>query len=118
MQGRLPSGKEYALKLKLENEISTANGTDIALVTCYCTDENGIEIPDATPMVDFTANDFGRIVGTGSDVCDHNPVTFTERKMRAGRISVAVMVGEKAGDLKLYAQARGLESAVLTIKLS
>ena len=115
---RITSGREYALKLKLENEISIANGMDIALVTCYCIDESGIEVPDATPTVDFTVNDFGRIVGTGSDVCDHNPVIFTERKMRAGRISVAVMVGEKAGNLKLYAQARGLEAAVLTIKLS
>ena len=105
------------LVLELENEIEKANGRDIALVSCYCVDSNGLEVPNATPYVSFTTNRLGKIVGTGSDVCDHHPVTDTDRKMRAGRASVAVMVGKNAGTLKLYAEADGLKSAVLNIEL-
>ena len=59
----------------------------------------------------------GAVVGTGSDICDHNPVTDTDRRMRAGRISVAVRVGTVKGDLKVYAEADGLRAAVLHIDL-
>ena len=37
--------------------------------------------------------------------------------MRAGRIGVAVKLGEIAGELKIYAQADGLESAILKIDI-
>ena len=65
----------------------------------------------------FTTNSLGTVVGTGSDICDHNPVTDTDRRMRAGRISVAVQVGKTTGDLKVYAEADGLQSAMLLIEL-
>ena len=115
---RVTSGKATALRLQLENPVSAANGRDIALVTCFCVDENAIEVPDAAPFVRFTTNTLGQIVGTGSDVCDPIPVSATDRQMRAGRISVAVRVGENAGDLKLYAESDGLTRAVLTIPLT
>ena len=65
----------------------------------------------------FTANALGTIVGTGSDVCDHVPVPMPERQMRAGRIAIAVRVGETAGALKLYAESDGLNRAVCTVEL-
>ena len=105
------------LALKLENEIEKANGRDVALVTCTCVDEDGLEVPDANPFVRFTPNRLGRIVGTGSDVSDHVPVTCPDRKMRAGRIAVAVAIGEVAGTFTLRAEADGLTPAVLKITL-
>lgn len=113
---RKTSGKPYALKLKQENTVSP-NGRDILLVTCYCVDENGIEVPDASPLVRFNSNQSGSIVATGSSVSDHAPVTDTDRLMYAGKISVAVKVGSSAGTLKVYAQSNGLLSAVLSVEL-
>ena len=106
-----------ALSLELENEIEEANGRDIALFTCTCVDEDGREVPDAAAFVRFVSNKRGRIVGTGSDVSDHRPVTDPERRMRAGRISVAVLVGKTAGALTLRAEADGLIPAFLKIDL-
>ena len=114
---RITTGKAQALVLKQENDNVEANGQDIVLLSCYCVDENGLEVPTATPYVSFTTNSLGTVVGTGSDICDHNPVTDTDRRMRAGRISVAVQVGKTTGDLKVYAEADGLQSAMLLIEL-
>ena len=111
------TGKAVKLNLKLDNKIEVANGKDIAVVTCYCTDSEGREVPDASPFVDFNSNSLGAVIGTGSDNTDHNPVYETSRKMYAGRITVAVKVGNEAGELKVYAKAENLDSAVITIPL-
>lgn len=81
-------------------------------------DEDGREVPDAAPFVSFNANKLGKVIGTGADITDHVPPHVTDRKMRAGRISVAVRVGNTAGELKVYASSDGLKGAVLTVSLS
>ncbi|MEE0969087.1 MAG: glycoside hydrolase family 2 TIM barrel-domain containing protein [Clostridia bacterium] len=114
---KVTSGKPVNLMLHLDNRVDTANGKDIAVVSCICTDENGLEVPDAVCNVSFYTNKLGRVVGTGSDIADHTPVTSPDRRMRAGRAACAVLVGETAGDLKVYASAPGMRDAVLTVKL-
>ncbi len=111
------TGKPEKLMLRLDNKIHKANGQDIAIVTCYCVDTDGREVPDATPYVSFNTNKLGRVAGTGSDITDHIPPHIPDRKMRAGRITVAVEVGTEAGGLKVYAASDNLESACLTIEL-
>lgn len=115
---RNTTGEPVGLVLKLDNSVSEANGVDVALISCYCIDSEGREVPDAAPFVSFNANSLGRVVGTGSDISDHIPVHITERRMRAGRITVAVKVGREAGELKVYAKSSGLREAVLTIPLT
>lgn len=114
---RITTGKAEKLMLKSENRITEANGVDIAVITCYCVDANGLEVPDAAPYVSFNTNSLGSVAGTGSDITDHIPPNITQRQMRAGRITAAVRAGKKAGDLKIYASSDGLDGAVLTIPL-
>lgn len=112
------SGKASALKLRIENTVFEANGKDVAIITCYAVDENGKTVPDADGyMISFNANSLGTILGTGSDVSDHTPVTSPDRRMRAGLCSVAVRVGSEQGSLKVYASAPGLDGALVTIDL-
>jgi len=111
---RKTSGKSYALKLKLENDNAVKAG-DIALFTCYVVDEEGNVVPDAYPFVRFFTNAKGVIVGTGSDVCDHNPVNLPVRQMRMGAISIAVKLTGAEGELKLYAESDGLNRAMITM---
>ena len=112
------TGRPVRLKLRLDNKQDVvANGQDIAMITCYCEDSEGRMVPDASAFVRFHSNYMGKVVGTGSDVSDHIPVTRAERRMRAGAISVAVKVGKVSGILKVYAQAEGLEAAVLSVPL-
>lgn len=86
---RVTTGRPAALKLTQDNDF-TANGSDIALFTCECVDENGLTVPDAAEYVRFSVSAPAKIIGTGSDNCDHNNVANTERKMYMGKIRVAV----------------------------
>ena len=91
-----------------------ANGRDAAILSCYVVDENGVEVPNAEPLVHFTAEGAGRIYSTGSDISDHTSAQCPDRKMRAGRIGVAVKLNGKSKRLKVYAEADGLIPAILT----
>lgn len=112
------TGSPVALKLKLETPNLSANNEDVAVITCYCVDEKDRFVPDASPTITFTTNSLGKILGTGSDVCDHTPVNSPVRKMRAGLCSVAVKVGTEPGVLKVYATAEGLLPDRLDIELN
>ena len=114
---KITTGKAEKLMLKLDNNIEKANGRDIALISCYCVDSENREVPDATPFVSFNTNKLGMVIATGSDITDHIPPHIPDRKMRAGRITVAVRLGTEAGELKVYANAENLTGTVLTIPL-
>ncbi len=107
------TGRPVALRLTLENGPVRANGQDIAVVTCTALDAQGREVPDASPMVHFDCIGGGRIVGTGSDITDHVPVPCPDRRMWAGRISVAVRV---SGAFRLLARAEDLDGAWLDVE--
>ena len=113
------TGKAVALKLRADNlpDVHAGKG-DIALFTCYCVDSEGREVPDAAPFVRFNCNNIGKIVGTGSDVSDRNPVNLPSRQMRAGAITVAVQVGDNEGNLVLYANADGLDGGKIEIEIT
>lgn len=114
---KVTTGKAVKLNLKLENKIKEANGKDIAVITCYATDDMGREVFNASPFVSFNTNGLGKVIGTGSANTDVNPVYLTQRRMYAGRITVGVQVGEIKGELKVYADSENLTGCVLTITL-
>ena len=103
--------------LELQNKEITPNGKDIAVISCYIVDKDGNEVYDAENVVSFSCNELGSIYSTGSDVTDHSTLFSPIRKMRAGRIGVALKVKEKEGELKVYAKSDGLIDATLSINL-
>lgn len=116
------AGAPKKLMLRLENKVQTVN--DIAIITCYTVDAEGRLVPNAEPEVSFHTNPFGRILSTGSDICDHIPLDSPIRKMRAGYISLAAGIAidrgipvSESGAIEIYAQSPGLESAKITIKM-
>jgi beta-galactosidase len=111
------TGPAVSLELRLEDDAIRADGEDIAIITCLCRDQQGRAVPDAAPFVRFSANRLGKIVGTGSDITDHVPVSCPDRRMRAGLCSVAVKAASQAGTLRVYAQAENLLPARLDIPL-
>ena len=115
---RITSKEPYQLMLKLENDDIVANGMDIAVVSCYVVDEDGNEVYDCECVVEFSTNELGYIYSTGSDVLDHTHLYSPIRRMRAGRIGVAVKIGNQKGILKVHAISDGLKSTTLEINLS
>ncbi len=101
---RLTTGRAVGLRLTLDNDFAF-NGRDVALFTCECCDADGNAVPDADAFVEFSVNAPAKIVGTGSDNCDHNSVTLTKRKMYMGKISIAVMPGANQTAVRLIARS-------------
>ncbi len=99
---RTTTGRPEALRLTLDNTCS-GNGTDVALFTCECLDKDGNVVPDAAEFVRFSAEEPARILGTGSDHCDHNNVTLPDRKMYMGKIRIAVKPAKEQASLTLTA---------------
>ena len=112
---KITSGAAKTLRLTLDSKDISANGEDIAIFSCYAVDEDGNEVYDASPTVSFSANEYGKIYSTGSDITDHTSIFLSTRRMRAGRIGVAVKLADKKGELKVYAHSDGLDSAVITV---
>lgn len=108
---RETTGTPKALKLTLDTPDIKPNGEDIAVFSCYCVDEEGREVPDACAEVTFSASGSGTVFSTGSDVSDHTSLYLPVRRMRAGRITVAVKMKDVNRPLKLVAYSQGLLSA-------
>ena len=84
--------KPVALKLSLDTENIERNGKDVAVFSCRAVDKNGKFVPDATPLVTFSATGCGQVLSTGSDNADHESLYSSTRRMYAGVISVAVKI--------------------------
>jgi len=100
------------VKLALEHMNSEKTGR-VAVVNCYALDEKGRKVPDAQPYVRFYAENGARIIGTGSDICDHTPPSCHDRRMRAGVIAAAVEL-DVNGNFTVYAESESLDTARLT----
>ena len=114
---KVTSGEPYKLMLTLDNPDVSANGQDVAFVSCYVIDKDGNEVPTAEPFVHFIAEGAGKVWSTGSDISEHASIYSPDRKMRAGRIGVAVKLGKKEGELKVIATADGLLPAILKAQI-
>lgn len=112
------TGPAAALRLTLESGGVRADGEDVAIITCDCVDAQGRHVPDAEPLVRFTCDERGTILGTGSDVADPVPPQCPDRRMCAGRIAVQVRAGTQPGEMLVTAEAGGLAPAVLSVALS
>ena len=112
------SGKAHRLVLTQDTLDVEANGVDIAIFTCTVEDERGNPVPDAElPRVIFSTRGDCKVYSTGSDVSEHDTIFRSERRMRAGRIGIAVKLGNESEGMKLYAQANDLVGAVTEIKV-
>ena len=112
------SGKPYALKLTMQTEALFADRFDVAVLHCTCVDENGNTVPDATPYVSFNTTGNGFVIGTGSDIADHNIPACIDRKMRAGVIAALIGTRGEKKPITVYASAEGLLPAKLVIDVT
>jgi beta-galactosidase len=111
------TGAPYRLRLIQDTQDVSANGADIAILSCLVEDEDGNEVPDAVCEVGFTTRGDCRIYSTGSDITEHDTIFKTDRRMRAGRISVAVKLGCERDGMRVIATAPRLLSGCLEIKV-
>lgn len=115
---RVTSGEPARLVLTQDTADICANGEDIAILSCYAVDADGNEVYDAECEVSFSSSGDCSVYSTGSDISEHDTLFKPVRRMRAGRIGVAVKLGTDGSKMKVYASSKGLPIAVLELKTS
>lgn len=88
----------------------TADGSDLVMVYAQILDQDGNLCQTADHSVKFSADGDGSIVGDGDKRVGANPV-YAE----AGMTGVLVQASKTAGEIRVHADAAGLESGFLTV---
>ena len=110
------TGQPVSLALTPMIENVRSGGGELALFVCTALDADGMEVPDAEMTVSFDCQ-HGTVIASGSAITDHTPVTMPDRRMYAGRITVAVKPDAGAEKLTLLARSSGMQTAFLDFSL-
>ena len=105
-----------AVSIKLEADRMNINngGQDTVPVRVSVVDDNGIEVPNASNMINFEIEGDGIIAGVGNgDPNSHEPDHLPYRKLYCGLAQVLVRANLGANKIRLIAKSEGLDSAVI-----
>jgi beta-galactosidase len=110
------AGKPHHIKLETYRTLLSADGKDLAYVTVSVVDKDGNLCPLDGRLMTFAVQGAGsyRASANGDPTCLD---IFHEPQMHAfgGKLTVIVQAGENPGTVTLKVNARGLQSASLTL---
>jgi len=111
------AGAPAKLVVTADRSAIKADGNDLSYLTVDVVDANGTIVPGADNLVKFQVEGSGAIVGVDNgDPVSHESFKAPQRKAFHGKCLVVVQSGEKAGIIKLTANAEGLPSVTVEIK--
>jgi beta-galactosidase len=113
------AGKPAKIQLIADRKILQANGEDLSFITVRILDANNNLVPYADNLVRFSIKGEGTIAG----VDNGNPVSMesfkaSERKAFSGMCLAIIKSTQKNGSVNLSANAAGLSSAEINIKVT
>ena len=110
------AGEAAKLVLVPDRKIIQADGTDLSFVTVKVVDKNGVVVPRADNLVNFTLSGPGFVAGVdnGSEI-SHESFKASHRKAFHGLAMAIVQSKGSAGAITLKATADGLAPASVTI---
>jgi beta-galactosidase len=111
------AGDPVQIKLIADCKEIQADGFDLCYITVEVRDTEGQLHPTADNNIFFTINGPGKILAVGNS----NPVSEemyvgNQRKVYRGRALVVVKSTDESGEIKLVAQADGLDGAEISIR--
>ena len=113
----------YKTVLKSDRKEITADGRDVAVITVEVQDQKGRVVPDACPMLHFTLEGAGRILGAGNGDpmylgADH-PKDMNCRQFSIpafnGLAQILIQSDEPSSSLVLNCQSEGLKTSSLVL---
>jgi beta-galactosidase len=111
------AGKPTNIELIADRSIITADGKDLSFVTVKITDENGIMVPYADNLVNFTISGNGFIAGTDNGYqASLEPFKTNYRKAWKGMCLAIIQSNGKTGNIILEAKSEGLQSNKILLK--
>lgn len=110
------AGPAARIELIADSTTIKSDGRDISFVTVKVTDANGIMVPDADNLIEFSIEGEGKIAG----VDNGNSISLeahkaNQRKAFSGMCLVMVQSTGKPGAIKLKASSAGLTSQQLVV---
>jgi beta-galactosidase len=111
------TGRPAQIRLTPDRATIKADGFDLCYVTVEVLDDAGRLHPTAEDNIYFTVKGAGKILAVGnSNPLSEELYVGNQRKVYRGRALVAVKSTDEAGDIRLTAQADGLDGAEVIIK--
>jgi beta-galactosidase len=114
------TGTPAKIKLTADRQVIKANRNDLSYIKVEITDEQGNAIPDASIPVTFSVSGDGEIAGSGNA----NPTdmeSFNNKVCKTFRGQALAILrpikNDKKGTIKLKAEAKGLGSTEIEIKI-
>ena len=113
------AGAETLLTLTADRTQLQADGESLCFVTLQLTDEKGIPKVAEDRMVELHISGPGTLLGFGSaKACTEEPFTASAHTTSQGRAMAVIRASEKAGTIRICAQASGLEPQVMELSVS
>jgi beta-galactosidase len=111
------TGKPAQIRLTADRSTIQTDGSDLCYITVEVLDDGGQLHPISEEDIYFTVKGTGKIlaVGNGNPLSEELYVG-NQRKVYRGRALVVVKAADEAGEIRLTAQADGLDGYEVVIK--
>ncbi len=111
------TGTAARLKLSADRTVLLTNNKDLSFITVQVTDKNGLTVPDANNLLQFSVEGPGEIIATDNGDAA-NLVSFASHSREAFNGVCLVIVRAKRGQqgsIRLKATSKELQPAVITL---
>lgn len=112
------TGEAFKLNLSADRSTIKDDGKDLTFITVRVADKNGLTVPNAKNLIQFSVEGSGEIVATDNGDAT-SLVSFTSHTREAFSGLCLVIVRSKPGqpgEIKLKAESKGLETGMITLK--
>lgn len=111
------AGAEQQIKLQADRSEIYADAQDLSYVFVSIVDANGTIQHDAEPLLSFSLNGPGKIIGVDNAYLkDNSSYTANERKAWKGRAMVVIQSTKQAGEIQLTVSSPDLGDEVINIE--
>ena len=115
---RKTPGTPARVSLFPDRDVLRADGEDVVVVTVAIQDADGLIVPTANNLVQFSLSDNASLLGTGNgDPSCHEPDKASQRSTFNGLCQLILRVGRQPGQITLTAQSEGLSDARLILQV-
>lgn len=112
------AGKPAKIILSADKPAIANDWNDVVFITATVADANGVIVPTANDLVDFSAKGSGYIAAVDSgDNTDHDPFQSTKRKAFDGRCIAYIKANKNSGTISITARSANLTSNTLTLNI-
>lgn len=113
------AGKPHHIELIADRTHLTADGKDLAYINVRVVDKDGNLCPNDQRLIKFSVTGDGKYrASANGDPTSLDLFHLPQMPLFNGQLTSIVQSGEKAGELVFEAQAKGLTSAKMTIKVN